>query len=510
MSDWTSGYVADIGYTFGYYSELNPLRSTLAFLGAGIVPPSKGTNHCELGFGQGVSINIHAAATGANWYGTDFNPSQAAFAQSLAEVSGANAQMMDQAFAEFCSRDDLPDFDSIGLHGIWSWVSDENRRVIVDFLRRKLKVGGVLYVSYNTLPGWAAFAPMRHLMTEHARVMGSDGVGTVKRVDGAIDFAEKLLATDPLFSKANPTVNDRLKRVAGQDRHYLAHEYFNRDWQPMHFASMAEMLSLAKLEFACSANYTDQVDTINLSAAQSTLLRDIPDVNFRQTVRDFMVNQQFRKDYWIRGSRRLSALEQNERLMAHRVMLTTYREDVPLKIVGVLGEATLQESIYTPILDALSDYRPKTLGEISKGLKDFKLSQLLQAVLILAGSGHLVSVQDDTEINGAKKHTDKLNSHIMQRARMSGELLYLASPVSGGGIQVGRFVQLFLLSISQGKKKPEEWAQFVWQTLVTQGQKIVKDGKTLESEQENLGELTEQAKTFSVKDLPILKALQIA
>jgi hypothetical protein len=75
---------------------------------------------------------------------------------------------------------------------------------------------------------------------------------------------------------------------------------------------------------------------------------------------------------------------------------------------------------------------------------------------------------------------------------------------------VGRFVQLFLLSISQGKKKPEEWAQFVWQTLVTQGQKIVKDGKTLESEQENLGELTEQAKTFSVKDLPILKALQIA
>jgi SAM-dependent methyltransferase len=510
MSDWTSGYVADIGYTFGYYPELNPLRSTLAFLGAGIVPPSKGTNHCELGFGQGISINIHAAASGANWYGTDFNPSQAAFAQSLAEVSGAEAQMMDQAFAEFCARDDLPDFDSIGLHGIWSWVSDENRRVIVDFLRRKLKVGGVLYVSYNTLPGWAAFAPMRHLMTEHARIMGSDGVGTVKRVDGAIDFAEKLLATDPLFSKANPTVNDRLKRVAGQDRHYLAHEYFNRDWQPMHFASMADMMTLAKLDFACSANYTDQVDSINLTAAQSTLLREIPDVMFRQTVRDFMVNQQFRKDYWIRGARRLSALEQNERLMSHRVMLMTYREDVPLKILGVLGEATLQESIYTPILDALADYRPKTLGEISKGLKDVKLSQLLQAVLILAGSGHLVSVQDDTEINSAKKQTDKLNSHIIQRARMSGELLYLASPVSGGGIQVGRFVQLFLLAISQGKKKPEEWAQFVWQILSGQGQKIVKDGKTLELEQENLDELTEQAKKFAAKGLPVLKALQIA
>ena len=26
MTDWTAGYVADIGYTYGYYTELNPLR----------------------------------------------------------------------------------------------------------------------------------------------------------------------------------------------------------------------------------------------------------------------------------------------------------------------------------------------------------------------------------------------------------------------------------------------------------------------------------------------------
>ena len=32
MNDWTAGYVADIGYTFGYYAELNPLRIKLAFL----------------------------------------------------------------------------------------------------------------------------------------------------------------------------------------------------------------------------------------------------------------------------------------------------------------------------------------------------------------------------------------------------------------------------------------------------------------------------------------------
>ena len=36
MTDWTAGYVADIGYTYGYYTELNPLRVRLAFLNAGL------------------------------------------------------------------------------------------------------------------------------------------------------------------------------------------------------------------------------------------------------------------------------------------------------------------------------------------------------------------------------------------------------------------------------------------------------------------------------------------
>jgi hypothetical protein len=30
MNDWTAGYVADIGYTFGYYDEMNPLRALMA------------------------------------------------------------------------------------------------------------------------------------------------------------------------------------------------------------------------------------------------------------------------------------------------------------------------------------------------------------------------------------------------------------------------------------------------------------------------------------------------
>lgn len=511
MTDWTAGYVADIGYTYGYYTELNALRVRLAFLNAGLVPPDVGAA-CELGFGQGMSANLHAAASVTQWHGTDFNPSQAGFARELAAASGSGAKLYDEAFAEFAQRPDLPEFDFIGLHGIWSWISDENRQVIVDFIRKKLKVGGVLYISYNTQPGWAAMVPMRDLLTEHAEVMGANGAGIVSRIDGAMDFAEKLLATNPLFSRANPQVSERINQIKGQDRHYVAHEYFNRDWQPMAFAQMARWLQPAKLSWACSANYIDAIDAVSLSADQQKLLASIPDPMFRQTTRDFCVNQQFRKDYWVKGPRTLNKLEQLEAMRAMRVLLVQARSDVSLKMNGNIGEVTLQEAVYNPILDLLAEHKTKTLGQIEQALKEvgIKFTQIQQAVIVLSATGAIEAVQNEAVVAKAKKTCEHINNHLMLKARASNELGYLASPVTGGGVHVPRFQQLFLMSIQQGKKQPEDWAKDTWAILSAQGQRLVKEGKTLEAAEENIAELTKQAQTFADKQLPILKALQIA
>jgi len=511
MSDWTAGYVADIGYTFGYYTELNPIRLKLAFLNQGLVFPEVGAA-CELGFGQGMSTNLQAAASVSKWYGTDFNPSQAACAQEFASLSGTNAQVYDESFYEFAKRSDLPDFDFIGLHGIWSWISDENRQVIVDFIRKKLKVGGVLYISYNTLPGWAAFAPMRHLMTEHAEIIGSEGRGIVSRINDAIEFADKLLETNPAFSRANPLVGDRIKKLKDQNRHYLAHEYFNRDWHPMHFSTMAEWLESAKVSYACSANYLDHIDAINMTPDQQKFLQEIPDAMFRESVRDFVINQQFRKDYWVKGPRKLSVLDRSEALRAQSVILTTPRMDVTLKVNGAIGEASMSDNIYEPILDYLADHKVRTLAQIEGHATkhNINFAQVVQAIMILIGANHVNPVQEDNIAQKAKKHSDLINQAIMNKARSSGDISYLASPLTGGGVLTARFHQLFLLAIAGGRKQPEEWAKFVWDLLSSQGQKLLRDSKAIESDEENLNELITQAKVFGEKQLPILKALQIA
>ncbi|MGE0668293.1 MAG: methyltransferase regulatory domain-containing protein [Sphingomonadales bacterium] len=509
MSDWSEGYLVEIGYTYGYYSELNPLKARLPLLKTGYAPPAIGTA-CELGFGHGLSANMHAAAGTAEWYGTDFNPSHAAFAQDLATATGAH--LFDEAFADFCNRPDLPDFDFIGLHGIWSWISEANMHHIVDFLRRKLKVGGICYISYNTYPGWNTVAPIRHLLTQHASTMSAAGIGVQGRVDAALDFADALMNTNTLYGKANPNAAARLKGIRNNDRSYLAHEYLNECWVPMYFSEISKMLSSAKLNFACTATYREHIDALNLSDEQQTMLRDIPDTTFRETVRDFMLNQQFRRDYWVRGGRTLPSLQQLDALREERIVLNVPRADVKLEASGFRGAATLNEEVYKPILDFMADGQPRSLGEIEAAVKPSgkTFNQVVQAALVLVGKGDASPANPAEVVEAVRSRTSALNDRILAMAPGGRQVNYLASPVLGGGIHVTNIGQMLLLARQKGHKTDAAAIDYAYQQFSAQGKRMAKNGVAISDPEENKAEFRREAQTLLDKTLPIQKALGIA
>ena len=129
--------------------------------------------------------------------------------------------------------------------------------------------------------------------------------------------------------------------------------------------------------------------------------------------------------------------------------------------------------------------------------------------MILSGVGHVAAANTDESIKRARKSTEKINTHLMKIARSNGDSSYLASPVTGGGVAVNRFNQLFILAIQEGKKTPEEWSGFAWQILSVQGVKLIIDGKTIETDDENAAMLLNKATEFQNKNVKLLKALQI-
>ena len=66
--------------------------------------------------------------------------------------------------------------------------------------------------------------------------------------------------------------------------------------------------------------------------------------------------------------------------------------------------------------------------------------------------------------------------------------------------------QLLLLAKSRKQSGPE----FLWQVLSSQGKKVVTEGKTLETEEENLAYLRTAAAEFERDRLPILTLLGIS
>ncbi len=511
--DWDQGYVVDAGYTYGYYPDMSPVHADFALLTAGHAPIPPGPC-CELGFGQGVSISLHSAAQAARrWWGNDFNPAQVRYAQRLVDAGETGATLSDQSFAEFCARNDLPQFSFIALHGIWSWISPADHRVIVEFLRRRLMIGGVLYISYNTLPGWAVMTPVRQLFIEHARTASAASATSAAKMGGAIDFVEKLLATKPPYARLNPAVTRRVELVREDNLEYLPHEYLNSEWHLPTFSEMSRTLQSAKLSYVGAASLTDRIDVLHLDDAQRKLLSEIPDPVLRETTRDFLIHQQFRREYWVKGESRLLPATRRATLEEQKLVLSTHRSRAPKKVRGARGELALQPEIYDPLLEVLHQAdAPIACGEIAATMASrHKASdnQVSQALSILVGLGVVHPVQDDAQAQASAPHAQMLNKHLLEEAVGDARALVLASPLIGAGLRVSHTGMLLMRARLQGADTPQKMAESAMQALERQGSRVSVDGKAVATREEGLEVLQNRAREHVEVHAPIYRRLLI-
>lgn len=510
--DRTSGNVTGLERLHGYDRHVQPDLLRLACVSAGVSPPTGELQHyLELGCGPGLSLNIHAAANPGTFWGADVDPGQAPLVAALADARGTGARVLDGSIGELAARPDLPQFDVIALPGIWTRISVENRRAILDLVRRNLRVGGLVYVSYDCFPGWAPAEPLRHLMSLHSDLVAPGAAGPAGKVESALGFARTVANAGALLFKANPAVVERLIWITEQTPSALAREYVDRDWDLIAFSDVARSLGEAKLSFAASAHLLDHLDGFNLSPDAARLLAGLPHPILRQSVRDYLVNQEFRSDVFVKGLRRLAPLERGEALMAQSFMLGTPPGDVPLTVQGSRGEGTLPEHIYRPLIEVLAEnhHEPKSLRHLigHVRLKALPHAHITEAVLALTGTGHVSTTRIPTAECQAR--SQEYNRQVCQYIGRTGDIAFLASPVTGSGIPMGRMEQLFLAAVGQGKSTRTELAAHARDLLTAQGRRIIEEGKAIDAPEQSIAHLTGLAGVFIDKRLPILKALQI-
>ena len=117
--------------------------------------------------------------------------------------------------------------------------------------------------------------------------------------------------------------------------------------------------------------------------------------------------------------------------------------------------------------------------------------------------------QSEETVQSVKKNCLALNKFICKRAEISDEVGFLASPVLGGGYPVNRFDRIFLSAMFDGNKTIDDIANFSWEITLSQGQRLIRENKIVESAEENISMFKNMVKDFFDNRLPIVKSLQI-
>ncbi|PAF46371.1 hypothetical protein BKH46_07840 [Helicobacter sp. 12S02634-8] len=501
-------YITDIDYTYGYYKETSPLVFKFICLLKGI-KPLKIQAACELGYGNGISVNVHASASDTLWWGTDFNVSHAHFAQDLAAASGNGACLYADSFADFVHRTDLPDFDFIALHGIYSWVDKGNRDLLLQFINKKLKVGGGVYASYNVYPGFVQLAPFRNLLKNVSDYLSPNTQSSLDKLRLGLEIFDKLDKVGTGFIESNPHLKKRVANLKKMDNIYLAHEFINDTWELMDFMDIARSFEAARLGFVSSANFIALLENIIYTDEQKELMGIVGNIFFKEYIKDFIHNTNFRKDYWIKGAQRLSTQECQKQISAIAVILIASKGDIKYSIETGFGTINLDKEFYEPLVEILSDHTPKTITHIFESFKGKKsIGEIIEGVVVLTMLGHLEEAQDPSIAQTSLHKAHQFNLEILEKAKNGPQISVLASALLGRGIAIDRMDQLFLLSRLQGKNNAKDYADDAYAILEEQNQRLIKDGKVLESKEENIKELQSRAVVFEGK-LKLFESLKL-
>ena len=501
--EWAKGYVADIGYTSGFYRECNPAHMAFAALTTGRSPglAFRPKQVLELGFGQGFGLSLLAAANpDIAFTGYDFNPEHVANAQRLVQSAGlSNLTVSEASFEEVAAQPGENDLNVITLHGIFSWIAREGQDAIVAIARQRLKPFGVLYVSYNSMPGWAALAPIRQFILEVKRRNPSRA--SERQLTLALDLLKKLKEGGAAFFTANPPAAQHLDTILkSPNRVYLAHEYLDEHWDSFPFVEVAARLAEAKLSFLCSATLPENINTYTCPPNLLPLLAETDDPSMRETLRDYAVNKRFRRDVFARGSASPTPPELSRLWSELRFALCVPRKFVTFKFPIPVGEVTVREEVYAPLVDRLAE-KMASFDELLAlpPFGDSKRGLLIDCLVLLVHSARFSS-----SIRPRSWTWNLLSASTAWSltAQDTGQFYaYLASPVAGTGIHTTNIGLLTLSALLDGAgDDASAAAKHVLLLLKKTGGQLVDDGKTI-------GNKSEQQAFLEARMQPVLADL---
>ncbi len=450
-NDKTGGYVSDTAYVAEFYGDHAPTHLNLIAAANGFRPrPLDGPfTWCDYGCGNGVTANVLAGAyPQGHFYGVDFLPAHIRAAEIIS-TRGAldNTTFLQKSFSEL-KDNDLPPLDFAVMHGVLSWIDDPTREAVLKDAVKRLKPGGILLTGTNAMPGWSAKLPMRNMVYS----LTKDTDNSLMRAEVGLKYLQRLKAAQVKYFRDNPALAEAVDELARLDLRYMAHEYFNTNLRAFYFSELNTTLGAHKLEFAGSATmFLNMVDL----AVPVELQDDFRRMKSRaelEAKRDFIRNETFRRDIWVKGE---SLKTEDEWLAVNQDLifgtlqpLSQIDRKVSFGDIQVSYEggpvATMLESVAASAIG---------IGDMNDvpGLDHLSPWTRVDAARLLVAGGQVHGFANRTTPvkvkRGAKLTMPAVNRGIIKEMGLRMPKVALSAPIAGTGIELPNVDAMLLLAL---------------------------------------------------------------
>lgn len=401
-------YVDDVAYLPEFCPELAPEWLRLVASIGGFEGPDVENHYrwCDLGCGRGLSAAVLAATRPhAQFVGIDMIAEHIDLAEQLRHAAAIENVSFHALDFRAAAALDWPPFDFIVAHGVYAWIDEEAAVDLLRFIDRHLAPGGLVYVSYNAMPGWAADAPFQHLVFALARRETS---GSDVRAAAACAAVQALLKAGAPALQASPVAQALAKPEEARQASYLAHEYLSPAWRPRYVEEVRAAVARIGLRPIGSATLRHNFDRLVLRRAAREALIAFEDDDLRELARDFFLFQGFRRDVYGREVRPLNENARRRRLLTTPFGLLKPPELVDFAMPTEAGRVTFDNPVARNIVTTLAR-APASLHDCRDD--GFKPHDLVANALTLCCAGTIAPATSRSQ------PVERLNAALLDFAR---------------------------------------------------------------------------------------------
>jgi methyltransferase-like protein/SAM-dependent methyltransferase len=279
----------DVPYESHGISDTHPEHlATMAELFGVAAPDPERCRFLELGCARGDNImSMAVTLPGSSFLGVDGSARQIEDGQRRREAAGlANVRLRMADFNDL--GEDLSEFDYIVCHGVYSWVSPETAQRLLRLCRRHLAPSGLVYVSYNTYPGWHWKGMLREMMAFHVRGL-DDPTEKIRQARSLVEWLSRT-AMEGSYRGVFEHLSEHLE---GLPDHYVFHEYLEEHNHPLYFREFARRAAEAGLQYVGPARFYGEDPDVSPETAEA--LGGLGDRIVREQYLDILSNRTFRR-----------------------------------------------------------------------------------------------------------------------------------------------------------------------------------------------------------------------